>query len=504
MVDQLLLGFQLFFQWNVLLGMIFGVVTGIVIGALPGMTVVMAVSLALPFTFSMEPVVAISFLLGIYKAGVYGGSMSAILIGTPGTPGSAATVMDGYALTRKGLGKKALDMALYASVIADLLSDIITVLAAVQIAHLALMIGPVEFFAIIIFSLTIIAAVSGKSLIKGLISGGLGLLLATVGMDSLYGVTRFTFGNINLTGGLNMVPVLIGLFAIPEIIQQLKGKKLHPEKTTILDTDVVVSTQENKITWKEFTGIFPTIFRGAIVGSIIGIIPGVGASPASFLNYSRSKKVSKHPEEYGNGSLEGVAAAEAGNNGVCGPTLIPLLTLGIPGDKTTAVLLGAFVIQGLTPGPLLFVKHIDIIYGIFIAMIVINFIVFGIGKMALKWAALINRVPREVMFPIVFILCVFGSYASNNMLFDVWLMLIIGGMGYFMLMFGLPQAPFVIAFILSPLFEGGLRRSLIMSQGDLTVFVTQPIALTFLLLTLFSIIFILRGKKKELALSKEE
>jgi putative tricarboxylic transport membrane protein len=184
--------------------------------------------------------------------------------------------------------------------------------------------------------------------------------------------------------------------------------------------------------------------------------------------------------------------------------LIPLLTLGIPGDKTTAVLLGAFVIQGLTPGPLLFVKHIDIIYGIFIAMIVINFIVFGIGKMALKWAALINRVPREVMFPIVFILCVFGSYASNNMLFDVWLMLIIGGMGYFMLMFGLPQAPFVIAFILSPLFEGGLRRSLIMSQGDLTVFVTQPIALTFLLLTLFSIIFILRGKKKELALSKEE
>jgi len=504
MVDHLLLGFQLFLQWNVLFSMISGVLTGIVIGALPGMTVVMAVSLALPFTFYMEPVVAISFLLGIYKAGVYGGSVSAVLIGTPGTPAAAATIMDGYALTRKGLAKKALDMSLYASVISDFLSDIITVVAAIQIAHLALMIGPVEFFTIVIFSLTIIAAVSGKSLIKGLISGGLGLLLATVGMDSLYGVTRFTYGSIDLTGGFNIIPVLIGLFAIPEMIVQLKEKKLHPEKTTIIDSDIVVSTRENRITFKEFKGVFRTILRGSIIGSIIGIIPGVGAAPAAFINYSRSKKVSKNPQEYGNGSLEGIAAAESGNNGVCGPTLIPLLTLGIPGDKTTAVLLGAFVIQGLTPGPLLFQKHIDIIYGIFIAMLVINVFVLGIGKIALKWAARISHVPKEIMFSVVFILCAFGSYASNNLMFDVWVMTIIGGVGYLMRISGLPQAPFVIAFILSPLFENGLRRSLIMSQGDLSVFITQPIALTFLLLTLFSVIFILWGKKKELALPEEE
>ena len=497
MLDHLLLGFELFFQWKVLVSMLSGVLIGTLIGALPGMTVVMAITLGLPFTFHMEPVVAISFLLGIYKSGVYGGSISAILIGTPGTPAAAATIIDGYAMTRKGQAKKALDMALYASVIADLIGTMITIVAAIQIAHLALLIGPVEFFAIIAFSLTIIATVSGDSLVKGLISGILGLLLATVGMDSLYGVTRFTFGNINLTGGLNIIPVLIGLFAIPEMIKQLKERKLNPKKKTIIDTDAMVSNQENRITWNEFKGVFRAIIRGSIIGSVIGIIPGVGAAPAAFINYGRSKKLSKHPEEYGKGSLEAIAAAESGNNAVCGPTLIPLLTLGIPGDKTTAVLLGAFVIQGLSPGPLLFQKHIDIIYGIFMAMLVINVLMFCIGKVAVKWAALISHIPKEIMFSVVFILCVFGCYASNNLLSDVWVMVFIGGFGYLMLIFGLPQAPFVIAFILSPLFENALRRSLIISSGDLTIFIKHPIALVFLLLTVFTVFFIAWGKRKK-------
>ena len=497
MLDHLLLGFELFFQWKVLVSMLSGVLIGTLIGALPGMTVVMAITLGLPFTFHMEPVVAISFLLGIYKSGVYGGSISAILIGTPGTPAAAATIIDGYAMTRKGQAKKALDMALYASVIADLIGTMITIVAAIQIAHLALLIGPVEFFAIIAFSLTIIATVSGDSLVKGLISGILGLLLATVGMDSLYGVTRFTFGNINLTGGLNIIPVLIGLFAIPEMIKQLKERKLNPQKTTIIDTDAMVSNQENRITWHEFKGVFRTIIRGSIIGSIIGVIPGVGAAPAAFINYGRSKKLSKHPEDYGKGSLEAIAAAESGNNAVCGPTLIPLLTLGIPGDKTTAVLLGAFVIQGLTPGPLLFQKHIDIIYGLFMAMLVINVLMFCVGKIAVKWAALISHIPKEIMFSVVFILCVFGCYASNNLLSDVWVMIFIGGFGYLMLILGLPQAPFVIAFILSPLFENALRRSLIISSGDLTIFYKHPIALVFLLLTVITVFFIAWGKRKK-------
>ena len=497
MLDHLLLGFELFFQWKVLVSMLSGVLIGTLIGALPGMTVVMAITLGLPFTFHMEPVVAISFLLGIYKSGVYGGSISAVLIGTPGTPAAAATIIDGYAMTRRGLAKKALDMALYASVIADLIGTLITIVAAIQIAHLALLIGPVEFFAIITFSLTIIATVSGDSLVKGLISGILGLLLATVGMDSLYGVTRFTFGNINLTGGLNIIPVLIGLFAIPEMIKQLKERKLNPKKKTIIDTDAMVSNQENRITWNEFKGVFRAIIRGSIIGSVIGIIPGVGAAPAAFINYGRSKKLSKHPEEYGKGSLEAIAAAESGNNAVCGPTLIPLLTLGIPGDKTTAVLLGAFVIQGLSPGPLLFQKHIDIIYGIFMAMLVINVLMFCIGKVAVKWAALISHIPKEIMFSVVFILCVFGCYSSNNLLSDVWVMVFIGGFGYLMLIFGLPQAPFVIAFILSPLFENALRRSLIISSGDLTIFIKHPIALVFLLLTVFTVFFIAWGKRKK-------
>jgi putative tricarboxylic transport membrane protein len=504
MLENLMLGIQVFFQWKVLVSIVAGTFTGMVIGALPGMTIVMAISLALPFTFYMDPVVAIAFLLGIYKAGVYGGSMSAILIGTPGTPASAATITDGYALTKKGQAKKALDMALYASVISDFISDVITILATFQIAYLALKIGPVEFFAIIVFSLTIIATVSGKSLVKGLISGGLGLLLATVGMDTMYGVTRFTFGYIDLTGGLNIIPVLIGLFAIPEILNQLKQRRLYPEKATIIDTGVVQSTAENKISLKEFKSMLRTIFRGSIIGSIIGIIPGVGAAPAAFINYSRSKKVSKKPEEFGHGSLEGIAAAEAGNNGVCGPTLIPLLTLGIPGDKSTAVLLGAFMIQGLTPGPLLFQKHVNIIYGIFVAMLVINVVVLGIGKIAVRWAALTSRAPKEILFPIVFILCTFGSYAVNNSLFDVWVMIAVGGLGYIMGIFKLPQAPFVIAFILSPLFENGLRRALIMSRGNFLAFFSHPIADVFFALTIISIVVMLLGKKKEALKMTEE
>lgn len=503
MIDHISMGVHLFLHWQVFLAIILGVVTGLIIGALPGMTIVMAISLALPFTFYLPPVVAIAFLIGIYKAGVYGGSISAILIATPGTPAAAATIMDGYSMAKKGQAKKALDMALYASVISDVLSDLITIFATFHIAYLALKVGPVEFFAIILFSLTIIASVSGESLVKGLISGALGLLLATVGMDTIYGVTRFTFGNINLTGGLNIIPVLIGLFAIPEMLRQLKQRKLSPEKRTIIETDAIVTSRENRLTWTEFKGVFRTIVRGSIIGTIVGIIPGVGGAPAAFLSYSRAKKASKHPEEFGKGSLEGVAAAESGNNGVCGPTLIPLLTLGIPGDKSTAVLLGAFMIQGLTPGPLLFTKHVDIIYGIFIAMIVTNAVVFVIGKFGIKGAALTSRVPTEILFPVVFILCAFGSYAVNNNLFDIWVMIIVGGFGYFMVTFGLPPAPFVIAFLLSPLFENGLRRALIMSSGDVSVFVTHPISLAFLLLTLLTIVLLTRSKMKERLVGEE-
>jgi len=497
MVDHLLGGFGLFLQWNVVFSMVAGVLTGIIIGALPGMTIVMAISLALPFTFYMEPIVSIAFILGIYKAGVYGGSISAILIGTPGTPASAATVIDGYQMNKKGMAKKALDMALYASTISDVITDIITVFATFQIAYLALKVGPIEFFSIIVFSLTIIASVSTKSLLKGLISGAMGLLLATVGMDTMYSINRFTFDNMDLTGGFNIIPVLIGLFAIPEIMVQLSGRKIHPEKALIINAGVVHGAGAKGLTWEELKGSIRTILRGSFIGTIIGIIPGLGAAPAAYLNYSRSKNASKHPEEYGHGSLEGVAAAEAGAGGVCGPTLIPLLTLGVPGDKSTAVMLGALMIQGLTPGPLLFQKHATVIYGIFIAMVLTNFILFGVAKVALRWASLTNRVPTEILFSIVFVLCVYGSYAINSSLFDVWVMITVGGLGYLMKLTDLPTEPFIIAFILCPLFENGLRRALIMSGGDLTIFVTNPISLLFIVLTLISVLFLAFGKQKE-------
>jgi len=504
MIENILTGWELFFQLQVFLFIVLGVFIGIIIGALPGMTVVMAITLALPFTFYLPPVVSLAFLIGIYKAGVYGGSISAILIGTPGTPGASATIIDGYPMSKKGLAKKALDIALYSSVISDALSDIVTIFATVQIAYLAVKIGPVEYFAIILFSLTIIASVSGKSIIKGLISGALGLLLATIGMETIYGIPRFTFGNINLTGGLNIIPVLIGLFAVPEMISQLQERKLHPKQATIIQMQKMHDPQLNKITWREFKETLKTIIRGSIIGTFIGIIPGVGAAPASFISYNRAKKASRHPEEFGNGSLEGVAAAESGNNGVCGPTLIPLLTLGIPGDKTTAVLLGALMIQGLTPGPILFQKHINIIYGIFIAMLLTNIVVFFVGKLFISRATLVLHVPKEILFSIVFVLCMFGSYAFNNNLFDVWVMVVIGALGYLMMRFELPQAPFVIAFILSTMFERGLRRSLIMSKGDFSVFLTHPISLIFILLTIATIFFGFWRRKKKIITTEEE
>jgi putative tricarboxylic transport membrane protein len=497
MADHLLQGFGLFLQWEVLFSMIGGVLVGMIIGALPGMTIVMAISLALPFTFYMEPVVSIAFVLGIYKAGCWGGSIPAILIGTPGTPASAATVIDGYAMAKKGQARKALETSLYASTISDVITDIITVVATFQIAYLALKIGPIEFFSIIVFSLTIIASVSTGSLLKGLISGGLGLLLATVGMDTMYSINRFTFGSIDLTGGFNIIPVLIGLFAIPEIMSQLSGKKMKGGKGVMIEDRLLSGSKDKGLTWPEFKGLIPIILRGSIIGSIIGVIPGLGAAPAAYLNYSRSKSASKHPEEYGKGSIEGVAAAESGSGAVSGPTLIPLLTLGVPGDKSTAVILGALMIQGLTPGPLLIQKHAPVVYGIFIAMVVINFVLFGFGKVALRWASLTGRAPAEILFPVVFILCVFGSFAINSNLFDVWVMIVIGGLGYLMKQVGLPTEPFIIAFILCPLFENGLRRALIMSGGDLTVFVTTPISMLFLVLTAVSLLFLTLSKKKD-------
>ncbi|MDE0344709.1 MAG: tripartite tricarboxylate transporter permease, partial [Boseongicola sp.] len=343
--DVLQSAFALFATWQNVLVLGVGVVIGTFVGAIPGMTTPMAVALTLPFTFTLHPVTGILLLLGVYKGGIYGGSITAILINAPGTPAASCTVLDGYPLAKRGEARRALDIALYASCVADFISNISLILFAGVLAGFALAFGSPEVFTLIMFSLTIIAGVSGNQLLKGLGSAGLGLLLATIGLDLVYGTNRFVFGDVNLMSGLNFIPVLIGLFALPEIVAFYGRREVAREHNPLAGVGA---------TFDDFQRCLKTIIRGSFIGVILGAIPGIGGAPSAFLSYSEAKRTSKTPEKFGTGEIEGVAAAESGNNGVAGATMIPLLALGIPGDIITAIILGAFMIHGLRPGPLLF------------------------------------------------------------------------------------------------------------------------------------------------------
>lgn len=489
MLHQYVAALQLL-SWHSLLFMTIGVAFGIVVGAIPGLTVTLGVIIALPFSFTMDPVTAILFLVAIYKAGNFGGSISAILIGTPGVAAASATVLDGYSLKKQGKAGKALNVAIYSSVIADVLSNLSLILFAGLLASFALRFGPPEFCALIFFSLTIIAGVSGASLIRGLMSGVLGLLVATIGVDAILGVSRFSFGNINLMSGFNFLAVIIGLFAIPEIITKFCARRTSWERER---SDL----GDHRVCWSEFRHLLPTIFKGSIIGVLLGSIPGIGAAPAAFFSYNEAKRSSDKPELFGRGSIEGIAAAESGNNGTCGATLIPLLTLGIPGDITTAVMFGALLMQGLTPGPMLFQDHGDIIYAIFIGIMASSLIMLVLAKFGMKAFIKVSAIKDSILFPIVFVMCVFGTYAVNTSLFDVFIMLGFGLIGFGMRLLRLPPEPFLIGFILSPLFENNLRRSLRMSSGDFSIFFSSPISLCFIILTILSIAFIFRRKLKK-------
>ncbi|MBW1962155.1 MAG: tripartite tricarboxylate transporter permease [Deltaproteobacteria bacterium] len=448
MIEQIITGLQLMLTpYNVMFAC-FGIAVGIIIGAIPGLTVTMALALVIPFTFTMDPIPSIAMLLGIYKGGVYGGSISAILINTPGTPAASATVLDGYPMARKGQGMKGLKIALYSSVIADTSSDVVLILVAPLLAAVALEFGPPEIFTLVLFSLTIIAYVSGKSVLKGLIAASMGLLSATIGIDPIDGIARFSFGYVDMLNGIAFVPMLIGLFAISEVLEQVSSTvRAYLDQMVAKYSD---RPEDNQLTWSELKYCMRTIFRGFVIGTILGAIPGIGAAPASFLNYGMAKRASKNPETFGNGNIEGVAAAESGNNAVCGATLIPLLCLGIPGDIMTAVLMGAFMIQGITPGPLMFKDHANVVYALFVGLMVCNIANFVFGKIAIHSSRHVIRIPGKILYPIIILLCFIGSYAVNNSLFDVQVMFFFGVMGYFMRKYKFPLAPLLIAFILGP------------------------------------------------------
>ncbi|WP_252108052.1 MULTISPECIES: tripartite tricarboxylate transporter permease [unclassified Halomonas] len=473
---------QLFLSIDNFIAIALGVVIGVTVGSIPGLTATMAVALALPFTFSMQPVAAILLLVGIYKGGMYGGSITAILIRTPGSPASACTLLDGYPMAQQGNAKKALKTALFSSVIADFISNIALIFFAAYLAKIALNFGAPEFFWLICFSLTIIISLASGSMVKGLLAALMGILLSLVGLDSVFGSQRLTFGNYNLMDSISFIPLLIGLFAIPEILEFYR-KKIVPH--------IKAKASGAGMTLAELKRSLKSIIRGSLIGVLIGAIPGTGATAAAFISYSDARRRSPNKANFGKGEVEGVAAAEAGNNGVAGATLIPLLSLGIPGDVITAIILGAFMVHGLTPGPIMFQENLSLIYALFLGIMFSSLILLVVGNAAIKYFSLIADIPKSILFPIVLMFCVYGAYAVNNSTFDIWLMLVFGLVGYLFNRSGIPAAPFLIGFILGPMFEDNLRRSLLISHGDLSVFVRGPITWFFIALTFGSIAYAL-------------
>lgn len=487
-MENVLIGLTNIFQLSNILFIFLGVVFGIIVGAMPGLSVTLGVSLMLPFTFGMAPETGIVFLIGIYCAGIFAGSITAILIRTPGSPASAATMEDGYALAQQGKATEALNGSLYASVFGGLFSGIVLLFVSPVIVKFALLFGPPEYFTLALFGMTVIASVSGKSLSKGMVMAALGMLFATVGVDPISGTERLTFGNQTLLSGIELLPVLIGLFAISEVLVQSERRS----KTVAHKTDVNLE----KFGWKNMIPFRKTLMRSSIIGSIVGAIPGTGAEISSYISYSEAKRNSKEPEKFGKGSLDGVVAAEAGNNGVTGATLIPMMTLGIPGGIVAAVLLGALLIQGLNPGPQLFSEYGDIAYTVIFGFILANIVMFICGKLSIGWFAKVTLIPRSMLFPVVLGLCLVGAYAYTNSIHTVVITLVFGMLGYILSKSGYPLPPMLIALILGPIAETSLRQSLILSDGSMLIFLQRPITIVFIILILVSTAVPLLRRKK--------
>ena len=457
----------------------FGVAAGITIGVMPGLTATMAVALILPITFGMSASYGILLLIGVYKGAIFGGYIPAILLKTPGTPASAATAQDGYEFAKRGEAGRALGIGAVASFVGGIISVFFVILIAPQLARFALQFSSPEFFMLAVFGLTIISGVSGKSMTKGLLVGFLGIIISTIGIDIITGYTRYTFGNINLLGGVPFIPALIGLFAMSEALANVET--IYQKTMEAQKVDRIIPTKEDlKRTYKS-SGV------AGVIGTFIGIVPGAGAEIAAFVTYNVAKQTAKKPEEFGTGVLEGIAAPESANNASTGGALIPMLTLGIPGDATTAILIGALTIQGLQPGPLLFQDHPVLVYTIFVGMLLANIFMLILGLSTVRLFSKVLAIPKTLLIPIIMILSIVGSYAINMNFFDIWVMMFFGILGYIFKKLDMPIAPITIGLVLGPLAERHFRTSLIMSGGELSIFFNSPIAIFFLVMSIVTI-----------------
>ncbi len=474
-----------------------GVFIGSVFAAIPGLSVILCVILFLPVTYQLSAIPGMMFLLGIYCAGGYGGSVSAILINTPGTPHAAATMLDGHPLSKKGRTKAALKVALYASTFGGIFSAVMLLFLGPQVAQIAAQLGTAEYFMVCLFGLTIIAGVSGKSMIKGIIAACIGLWISCIGSDPMTSYDRFTFGVQRLYLGLDLAICLIGLFALVEIMARAEDKKAS------LKVDAKKMKDDGALTADEKKRIRLPIFLSSIIGVCVGIIPGTGASEASWFSYNTAKNMSKHKEEFGHGSVEGIAAAESANNAVTGATLIPLLTLGIPGDGTVAIMLSALMINGLNPGLSLFTTDGDIMYAIMLGLILVNVFMFLQGRLLTQLFAKVVLIPKEILTPIIVIFCFAGAYSVNKNYFDVGVTLVFALIAWLLRKFEMPAVPILLGMVLGKMTETNFRRALFISDGNPKIFVSSIYCIIFIALIVIATAAIIRGKMVENKKKKE-
>lgn len=488
MVKNLVDGFILFASVYNIAFIFLGVALGVIVGALPGVGSSMTLAICTPMTFKMPAESAIMFLFGIYVGAYYGGSISAILINTPGTATACATVLDGYPMAKKGQAGRALDMALYSSIAGHLIGVLSLIFLTPLITKIAMSFTPYEYFSIILFSLTIIATVTGKNPIKGLLSATLGMAFTVIGLDPIVGVRRLTFNILDLDSGIALLPMLIGLFAVAEVFRQAKNiGTISEEEKNQAFLQQTKNSKEQRLSLNEFFEHKRTILRSSLIGTFIGILPGIGGSTAAFVSYGRARIASKNPENFGEGEIDGICAAETANNAVVGSSLVPLLTLGIPGSVSAAILLNAFLVHGLIPGPRLLIENNEKIYSLFVGLLFSTIVLYIVGKLAIRSGIILTKLSIARLFPFVLVLCIIGAYSINNSMFDLKIMVFFGILGYLMQKYQFPLAPFVIAFVLAPTLEISIRQSMLISRGNLSIIFTRPIVILFFIFTIITL-----------------
>lgn len=465
-----------------ILTLVLGVLSGIIIGALPGLSVNMAIALLFPFSYVVDGVAGVNMLIGVYCGAVYGGSISAILLKTPGTPASAATVMDGYPMAiEKRQPGRALGLSTFSSAFGGVFSAIALIFFAPLLAKISLQFTSIEFCAFALFGISIITSISNGSMIKGVMGGVIGLMIAVIGIDPMDGFPRYTFGTTYLLGGISLVPLLIGLFAFSQVLTTVE--ELHKDTGSAAE----IKLKRTFPTLADIKTIFPTLIRSSLIGTLVGAIPGTGGDIASFISYNEARRWSKRKDKFGTGVPEGIAAPESGNNAVTGGAMIPLLSLGVPGDGATAMLLGAFMAKNIIPGPQLFSSNISQAYQVFGGIAMANVFMAILGFLILRWVIKVVDVPKKYLLPVIVCLCFVGTYSYNHMIQDVVVMLVGGIIGYFAIKHEFTMSAVIIGVILGNMTESNLRRFLLVSQGNMGEIIHHPIAIVLGLIALISL-----------------